>query len=168
MSESEAVAICSTPSTMNIGDCERFVASIDCGPRSTIDGTEPGRPEADTMFAPVTLPWSSASGLEFGTGMSAELTWATTNGSFFCSVPAVTPVMTTWFSFVDVRGQRKVLRRRARGDRDRPCLRHIAGRTNAHHNRLSTDASAGDVDCELACSIRPNRKCSSLRSAARH
>src|ERR1019366_9248338 len=80
MSASEADAICSTPSTMNIGDCDRPVASIDCGPRSTIEGTAPGRPEVDTMFAPVTLPCSSASGLEFGTGMSAELTCATTNG----------------------------------------------------------------------------------------
>ena len=32
--------------------------------------------------------------------MSAALTWATTNGSFLCSVPAVTPVMTTWFSLL--------------------------------------------------------------------
>ena len=56
MSDSDADAICSTPSTINNGDCERLVASIDCGPRSTIAGVEPGRPEADTMFAPVTLP----------------------------------------------------------------------------------------------------------------
>ena len=95
MSDSDADAICSMPSTMNIGDWSRPEALIDCGPRRTIAGTEPGRPEADTMFAPVTFPCSSASGLEFGTGMSAELTCATTNGSIFCSVPCVTPVMTT-------------------------------------------------------------------------
>jgi len=38
--------------------------------------------------------------LEFGTGMSLALTWATTNGSIFCSVPDVTPVTTTWLSLL--------------------------------------------------------------------
>ena len=68
---------------------------MDWGPRRMIAGAVPGRPEADTMLAPATLPCSCESGLEPGTGMSFSLTCATENASFFCSVPAVTPVVTT-------------------------------------------------------------------------
>ena len=44
------------PSTMIRGSWLRPVAFIDCGARRMMDGAEPGRPEADTIFAPGTLP----------------------------------------------------------------------------------------------------------------
>jgi hypothetical protein len=83
-----------TPSTITSGPCERPLALSDLGPRSTIDGAVPGRPLGITIWAPGTLPWSDASALDDGTGMSASFTVVTVNGSFFCSVAPVTPVTT--------------------------------------------------------------------------
>ena len=79
---------------MYSGSWPRPDALIDWGPRRMMAGAVPGRPEADTMFAPATLPCSCDRGLEPGTGMSLSLTWATENASFFCSVAPVTPVVT--------------------------------------------------------------------------
>ena len=45
-----------TPSTMYSGSCERPEALMLLGPRSRIDGAEPGRPEPETTVAPATLP----------------------------------------------------------------------------------------------------------------
>jgi len=68
------------------------------GLRSCTESVAPGRPLDVVICTPVTFPCSAAIGLDVGTGMSFSLTCATVNGSFFCSVPAVTPVMTTWLS----------------------------------------------------------------------
>ncbi len=57
-----------TPSTMYSGSWPRPDALIDVGPRSSTAGCEPGRPLADTMFAPGTFPCSCVSGFDAATG----------------------------------------------------------------------------------------------------
>jgi len=69
---------------------------IDFGPRSKTAGALPGRPLVWTIWTPGTLPASCDSTFVApGTGISLWSMWATVNGRFFCSVPAVTPVTTT-------------------------------------------------------------------------
>src|SRR5947199_14103 len=60
-----------TPSTMYNGSWPRPEALIDVGPRSNTDGCAPGRPLADTMFAPGTFPWSCVNGFDAGDGFAA-------------------------------------------------------------------------------------------------
>ena len=83
------------PSTMYRGSWPRPAALIDVGPRSRIAGCAPGRPLAETMFAPGTFPWSCARGLAAGTGSCDASTRDTVNGTFTCSVASCTPVTTT-------------------------------------------------------------------------
>ena len=84
-----------TPSTMYSGSWPRPEALIDVGPRSNTDGCAPGRPLADTMFAPGTFPWSCVNGFDAGTGSWDTSTRDTVNGTLFASVASCVPVTTT-------------------------------------------------------------------------
>src|SRR5258708_3902372 len=80
--KSDRLPLMMTPSTMYSGSWPRPEALIEVGPRSNTAGCEPGRPLADTMFAPGTLPWSWVSGFDAGTGSCDASTRDTENGTF--------------------------------------------------------------------------------------
>ncbi len=71
------------------------------GPRSRIDGAEPGRPLPDTTCAPAILPWIAETGFSCGTGpRSSSASCATSNGTFARCVAPATPVTTISWSAI--------------------------------------------------------------------